>query len=195
VNGEGSLELKYSRQIAGIPFQVYGQLMNEDYSFFASSGSSHLVGISTFVPTAGNPVKLTAEFTDTIATKKPFSFGDYEYGYTYTDTQFPDGMHYRGRTLGFGLDTDSTLLSLQANWTDAADRFYELSLYHAAIGNHHSDVNIVTQTPVLVNMAEARLSLPWQDWKIDLAGRLQDDQPRPHQGFAASAEIALRAPL
>jgi hypothetical protein len=39
------------------------------------------------------------------------------------------------------------------------------------------------------------MSLPWQGWKIDLAGRLQDDQPRPQKGFAASAEIALRAPL
>ena len=27
-------------EIGGVPFQVYGQLMNEDYSFFTSSGSS-----------------------------------------------------------------------------------------------------------------------------------------------------------
>ncbi|HUE63674.1 MAG TPA: hypothetical protein VMO78_04800, partial [Rhizomicrobium sp.] len=107
----------------------------------------------------------------------------------------PDGMHYRGRTLGFSLDTDSTLLSLQAGWSDTADRFYELSLHHAVIGNHRADVNVVSQIPVIVNMAEARLSLPWRSWKIDLDGRLQDDQPRPHKGFAAGAEIALRAPL
>ncbi len=73
--------------------------------------------------------------------------------------------------------------------------FYEFSLHHAAIGNHRSDISIVTQAPVIVNMGEARVSLPWQGWKIDLAGRLQDDQPRPHKGFAAGAEIALRAPL
>lgn len=195
VNGEGSFELKYSHQIGGVPFQVYGQLMNEDYSFFASSGSSHLVGVGAFVPTAGNPVKLTVELSDTTATKKPFSFGNYEYGYTYTDSQFPDGMHYRGRTLGSSLDNDSTLLSLQAGWSDNADRFYELSLHHAIIDDRYTPVNVVTSAPVIVNMGEARVSLPWNGWKIDLAGRLQDDQPRPHQGFAASAEIALRAPL
>lgn len=195
VNGEGSLEFKYSHEIGRVPFQIYAQMMNEDYSFFTSSGSSHLVGVSAFVPTGGSPVKLTAEFTDTIATRMPFSFGNYEYGYTYTDFQFPDGMHYRGRTLGFSLDTNSTLLSLQASWSDPEDRFYEISLHHADIGNHRGDVNIVTQSPVIVNMAEARMSLPWQGWKIDLAGRLQDDQPRPHKGFAAGAEVALRAPL
>lgn len=195
VNGEGSLEFKYAHPVFGVPFQIYGQLMNEDYSFFASSGSSHLIGLSAFVPTGVNPVKLTAEFSDTIATKKPFSFGNYIYGYTYTDFQFPDGMHYRGRTLGSSLDTDSTLLSLQASWSDAEDRFYEISLHHADVGNHRSDINVVTQAPVIVNMAEGRISLPWNDWKIDLAGRLQDDQPRPHKGFGAGGEIALRAPL
>ncbi len=195
VNGEGSLEFKYGHTIGGVPIQIYAQMMNEDYSFFTSSGSSHLIGASTFVPTGGSPVKLTAEFTDTIATKTPFSFGNYIYGYTYTDFQFPDGMHYRGRTLGFSLDTDSTLLSLQGSWSDSADRFYELSLHHAVIGNHHTGVNIVTQAPVIVNMADARISLPWSSWKIDFDGRLQDDQPRPHKGFAAGAEIALRAPL
>ena len=32
-------------------------------------------------------------------------------------------------------------------------------------------------------------------FKLDLDGRLQDDQPRPHNGFAAAIEVALRAPL
>ena len=172
-------------------------MMNEDYSWLTSSGSSYLVGSSIFLPTANNPVKLTVELTDSLATKTPFSFGKNILGYTYTDTQFPDGMHYRGRTLGFSLDTDSPLLSLQASWTDAAGRFYEFSLHHAAIGNHHSSgVNVVSSAPVLLNMAEARLTLPFsQDIKFDLAGRLQDDQPRPNSGFAAAVEIALRAPF
>jgi hypothetical protein len=183
-----------------VPYQVYMQLMNEDYSWFNHSGTSHLFGASIFIPTSGNPVKLTAEFTDTISTRHPFSFGNNLYGFSYTNGQFPDGMRYRSRTLGFSLDDDSILASLQGSWTDAAGRFYELSLHHATIGNSHSvGANIVSFTPVVVNMGEARLSLPLtlngRTFHLDLAGRLQDDQPRPHNGFAAAVEVALRAPL
>jgi hypothetical protein len=200
-NGEGSLEIKYSNAIGRVPFQAYMQLMNEDYSWLSRSGSSHLFGASIFLPTAGNPVKLTAEFTDSFATKTPFSFGDYVYGFTYTNGQYPDGMRYRGRTLGFSLDSDSTLLSLQGSWSDAAGRFYELSLHHATITNSHTPAgyNILTRVPLLLNMAEARVSLPFtlnnRTFKLDIAGRVQDDQPRPNSGFAAAIEVALRAPL
>lgn len=195
VNGEGSFELKYSGTAGGVAFQVYGQAMNEDYSLFNSSGSSHLFGASLFLPTGGNPVKLTAEYTDSIATKTLFSFGDNIYGFSYRDFQYPDGMHYRGRTLGFGLDTDSTLASLQASWSDTAGRFYELSLHHATIGSSHSPgANIVSAAPVIVNLAEARLGLPLPigRTKLDLALRVQDDQPRPARGATAAVEAALR---
>lgn len=200
VNGEGAFELKYGRALGGVPFQVYAQVMNEDYSWFTDSGSSHLLGASVFVPTAGSPVKLTMEYADTIATKTLFSFGNNRYGYTYFDYQFPDGMRYRGRTLGSSLDTDSTLLSLQGGWSDQAGRFYELSLHHATIGTSHwPNNNILSATPVLINMAEARMSFPLtlnrRSFHLGLAGRLQDDQPRPHRGFAAAVEVSLRAPL
>jgi len=200
VNGEGAFDIKYSREISGLPFQIYAQLMNEDYAWTTSSGSSYLAGASIFLPTAGSPVKLTMEYTDTVATKTPFNFSRNIFGYTYTDTQFPDGMHYRGRTLGFSLDTDSQLLSLQGNWSDPAGRFYELSLHHAMIGSKHAPgVSVVTGYPVIVNMAEARFSLPLtlggRSTRLDLAGRLQDDQPRPHNGLAAALEVGLRMPL
>jgi len=199
-NDQVDWDIKYSDTLGGLPYQVYMQLMNEDYSWFNHSGTSHLFGVSAFIPTAGNPIKLTAEFTDSIATHHPFSFGDNIYGFSYTNGQYPDGMRYRGRTLGFSLDDDSTLASLQGSWSDADGRFYELSLHHATIGNSHSvGANIVSTMPVVVNVGEARISLPVtlgeHDFKLDLDGRLQDDQPRPHNGFAAAIEVALRAPL
>jgi hypothetical protein len=196
VNGEGSLEAKYSHNILGLPVQVYIQLMNEDYSFFQHSDTSHLFGASIFLPAPQNPVKLTAEYTDSVSAITAFAFGDPAYGVTYTSGQYPDGMHYRGRTMGFSLDTDSTLLSLQGSWTDAGGRFYELSLHHAAISNPlNLNGNVVTAAPVHLNLGEVRISLPWRQFKLDIAGRLQDDQPRPHSGFAASIEAALRVNL
>jgi hypothetical protein len=197
---ELTFDVKYSHTVGGLPYQVYMQLMNEDYSWFNHSGTSHLFGASVFLPAPDNPVKLTVEFSDSISTRHPFSFGDYLYGFSYTNGQYPDGMRYRERTLGFSLDDDSTLLSLQGSWSDAAGRFYELALHHATIGNSHSvGANIVSFTPVTVNLGEARVSLPFtlhgRGVRLDLAGRVQDDQQRPHQGFAAAIEMALRAPL
>jgi hypothetical protein len=105
-------------------------------------------------------------------------------------------MRYRGRTLGFSLDSDSTLLSLQGSWTDQDDRFFQLSVHQARIGSSRSPgANILSPVPVLVNLGEARVSLPWNGMKLDIAGRLQDDQPRPSRGFAAGIEVALRMNL
>jgi hypothetical protein len=201
VNGEGSVEIKYSNMLGNLPFQAYMQVMNEDYSWFSRSGSSHLFGASIFVPTKTNPVKLTVEYANSIATKTLFSFGTNVYGFSYNNGQYSDGMHYRGRTLGFSLDDDSTLASLQGSWSDEAGRFYQLSLHHATIGNSLTPpgYNNLSTSPVNVNMAETRISLPLtlnrRIFHLDLAGRLQDDQPRPHKGFAAAVEVALRAPL
>jgi len=197
---ELTFDFKYSDTLAQLPYQLYMQLMNEDYSWFDHSGTSHLFGASIFIPTDESSIKLTMEFTDSISTHHPFSFGDDIYGFSYTNGTFLDGMRYRSRTLGYSLDDDSTVLSLQANWSDGAGRFYEFAIHHAAIGNSHSvGSNIITTAPVLVNMAEARVSLPVtlnsRTFKLDIAGRLQDDQPRPHNGFAAALEVALRVPL
>jgi len=197
---ELTFDFKYSDTLARLPYQIYMQLMNEDYTLFNHSGTSHLIGASIFIPAPENPIKLTAEFTDTISTHHPFSFGDNIYGFSYTNGTFPDGMRYRGRTLGFSLDDDSTLLSLQGSWSDGDGRFYELALHHATIGNSHSTGgNIISTTPVVANMGEARLSLPFdlkgRTFHLDLDGRLQDDQPRPHRGFAAALDAALRVPF
>ena len=105
-------------------------------------------------------------------------------------------MRYRGRTIGFSLDDDSRLLSLQGSWSDSGGRFYELSLHHANIGSIHSlGSNILSPVPVTINMGEARLSIPFRWMKFDLAGRLQDDQLPPHKGFAASIEAGIRVGL
>ena len=197
-NDEANWDFKYSHTLGGIPFQVYLQLMNEDYSWFNHSGTSHLFGASVFLPAPDNPVKLTVEFADSISTHHPFSFGDNIYGFSYTNGTFIDGMRYRGRTLGFSLDDDSTLLSLQANWSDAGGSFYELTLHHATIGNSHSiGDNILSISPVVVNVAEARFALPviFGRWRLELRGQIQDDQPRPHKGFSAAMETALKLPL
>ncbi len=122
-----------------------------------------------------------------------FSFGNVIHGFAYNNGTYPDGMRYRGRSLGFSLDSDSRLLTLQGSWSDPAGRFYQLSLHHAVISNpNNPSGNVVTTAPVLVNMGEAKVTVPWRMLKLDLAVRLQDDQPRPKRGFEGAVEAALR---
>jgi hypothetical protein len=125
-----------------------------------------------------------------------FSFGDVQHGSAYNNFQYTDGMRYRGRTLGFSLDSDSRLLSLQASWADDNDWSYEGSLHHAVISNPNiNNVNVVTTAPVIVNMAEARVAIPIRHTglKLDIAARVQDDQPRPDHGATGALEASLTA--
>ncbi len=196
-NDEGLIDLKFSHDLWGLPVQAYMQLMNEDSSPVTHSGTSHLFGASAFVPTAGNPLRLTLEWTSSVSTTDIFSFGSYIYGFSYSNGGYPDGMRYRGRTLGFSLDDDSKLLSLQAGWSDQAGRFYEFSLHHAEIGTPLTPAgnNIVSTQPVKLDMAEARVTLPFEHFRLDLSARLQDDQPRPDHGMTGALEMALKVPL
>ena len=196
-NDEGLIDLKLSHDLWGVPVQAYLQLMNEDSSPFTHSGTSHLFGTSAFIPTAGNPLRLTLEYTSSIATTDIFSFGNYIYGFSYTNGGYPDGMRYRGRTLGFSLDDDSKLYSIQAAWSDQAGRFYELSLHHAEIGTPQTPAgdNIISTQPVKLDIAEARVTLPFDHFKLDLSARFQDDQPRPDHGMTGALEMAIKVPL
>jgi hypothetical protein len=196
-NDELQIDLRWSPRLGDLPVQLYTSLMNEDSSPFTNSGTSHLFGATMFLPMPrGTPLRLTLEYTDSVATADMFSFGDVVHGVAYNNGGYPDGMRYRGRTLGFSLDSDSRLFSLQGAWSDDEGRFYQVSLHRADI-SHPGNLsgNIVTSAPVSLTMGELRVSLPWQKVKLDLALRLQDDQPRPRSGFDAAFEIALHAPL
>ncbi len=192
-NDEGVFDIRYTNILGGVPFEVYTQMMNEDSSPINHSGTSHLFGGSIWVPVGGNPVRLTLEYTDSVATADIFSFGDLFHGFAYNNHDYVDGMRYRGQTLGFSLDSDSRLLSAQASWIDGGDRTYTLTFHHAEISTAQNlRGNIVTTMPVKIDMGVARVTLPFRVFKLDLEGRLQSDQPRPDHGFAASIEAKVR---
>lgn len=194
---QGQLDIRWSREFFGTGTQIYLSLMNEDSSPFTHSGTSHQFGATVFLPlNAEETLRLTLEYADSVPTRDMFSFGNVMHGFAYNNSGYPDGMRYRGRTLGFSLDSDSKLLSLQGAWSDRAGRFYELSFHNAHISNPNNMTgNVLTTAPVRISMAEARVSMPWRGMKLDLGLRLQDDQPRPRRGFDTAFEIALRAPL
>lgn len=192
-NDQASFDFKYSNVFAGWPYQVYVQIMNEDNGPFVQSASSHLFGAGIFVPVgADNPVRLSFEYTDSIATANFFSFGKVLHGVAYNNAGYLDGMRYRDRSLGFSLDGDSRLLTVEGSWLAHNGWSYRLSYYRAQVSDPlNPNLNVVTTAPVTINVGEARWVVPFRNVRFELAGRLQDDQPRPHQGFQAAAELAI----
>jgi len=193
-NDEGLIDIHYQNMLGGMPFEVYTQMMNEDSNPIVHSVTSHLFGASVWLPlTARNTMRVTLEYTDTVPTVDIFSFGNVDHGAAYNNAGYIDGMHYRGQSLGFSLDSDSRLLSLQAAWIDDHDWTYEATLHHAVVNDPHNKTgNVVSSVPVIVNLAEARVGIPlFKNLKLDLAARVQDNQPFPDHGATGAGEAAI----
>jgi hypothetical protein len=202
-NDQGDFDLKYSRNFGGVALSAYLQVMNEDSNPFYHSGTSHLFGLTGWVPFGPTRVRITAEFTDTIPTQQIFSFGDYFYGFAYNDYKYPGGMRYRDRALGFSLDTDSKLATLQASWLGPHAVTWTLTYHHATIDAQpsadagvYSTISYVSSTAVPIDIGEVRASFPLLDhFTVDAAVRYSSDQPRPAHGSQGAGELRLRYSL
>ena len=201
-NDQGDFDIKYSREVGGIALSVYLQVMNEDSNPFYHSGSSHLFGMTGWVPVGATRVRITAEFTDTIPTTDIFNFGTYEYGFAYNDYKYPGGLRFRDRDLGFSLDTDSKLATLQASWLGSHDVTWTLTYHHADV-NVAPPVgaevyiepipNLVSSAAVPIDIGEVRASFPLLDhFTVDAEVRYSSDQPRPARGSQAAGELRLK---
>ena len=199
VNDEGTIDVRYSGAFAHLAYEVYLQFMNEDTNPFIHSGTSHLFGASTWLPISGGVERLTVEYANSLATYEIWG-GGILHGFSYNNGGYPDGMRYRDRTLGFSLDSDSQLLSVQAKFTDKHGRAFTLTYHHALVSDPLNGRTKRRDTaPVTINILEGRMSLPLKlstnGVHLDLVGRLQDDQPRPDKGFEASIEAAIAVNL
>lgn len=203
VNDEGTIDIRYSGAFAGWSYEIYTQAMNEDTNPFVHSGTSHLFGAGIWAAMMRGVGRLTIEYADSLATRDLWG-GSIFAGVAYNNGQYPDGMRYRDRTLGFSLDSDSRLLSVQADFTDEKSRSFSLTYHRADISDSSISnattttwKNVVTTAPVTINLLEARTNLPLElrdrTLRLGLVGRLQDDQPRPDRGFLASIEASLTA--
>jgi hypothetical protein len=199
-NDEGLIDIHYSGHIGRLPFSIYAQEMNEVQSNPLPQSVSHLYGASVWAPKGSGMARFTLEWASSIPTYQLF-WGHDDHGYAYNSAQYPGGMRYRDRSLGFSLDSDSQLLSLSADWLNGQGWDYRLTFHHADVSTplvtfkYPTFYNAVTTSPVRINMVEGRLSFPLRQMMVDLAVRAQDDQPRPDRGFTAAAEIRVRAAL
>ena len=51
--------------------------------------------------------------------------------------------------------------------------------------------NRVTTAPVNIDIGEARVKYPLKNLSVELAVRLQDDQPRPDKGFVGGRRMSI----
>lgn len=197
-NGQGMIDVRYSGTIGQLPFSIYAQEMNEVQSNPLPQEVTHLAGITVWSPLAGGMARLTAEYASTVPTYQLLWGGIAAHGYAYNNYIFTDGTRYRGRSLGFSLDSDSELFSVQGDWRSESGMGYRLSFHSANISHPlissyvPTFYNVVTTAPVHINMVEARMIVPFRSADLELAFRAQDDQPRPESGAIAAVELAIR---
>ncbi len=202
-NDQGDIDIKYSRTLGEIDLSAYLQVMNEDSNPIWHSASSHLFGLTGWVPAGSTRVRITAEYTNSISTQQIFSFGDYFYGTAYNDYKYQGGMRNRDRALGFSLDSDSKLATLQASWLGAQNITWTLTYHHADLNVMplgttpvSSTINFVSSGFVPIDIGEVRASFPLPyHFTVDVEARYSSDQPRPAHGSQGAGEVRLKYSL
>jgi hypothetical protein len=107
------------------------------------------------------------------------------------------------RDLGFSLDDDSKLLTLQASWLGAHNITWTLTYDHAdvnvavPVGAELYAVlpvyNFVSSAAVPINIGQVRASFPLTEhFTVDVEARYSTDQPRPAQGAQGAGELRLK---
>lgn len=202
-NDEAAIDVEYRYDFGVLSFSPYLQLMNDDTGPFTHSYESYLGGASWAGPAgdSGAHWRLTTEYADTRATLNAFGFDRRVPGLAYNNAQYVDGMRYRGRTLGFSQDSDSTLASVALSVTDRHGIAYRLAYFNAHIDTAQLAAtqaaggylrNAVSAQPVTVNQVSAGIALPWRDFMLDLVVRYQDRRPYPATGAQSNVEAGLR---
>jgi hypothetical protein len=208
-NDEATLELKYNGSLGALALSPYVQIMNEDTGPFAHAYASYLGGLSLAGPLGhdGASWRMVTEYADTVPTLNWFGFDKHAFGAAYNNYGYVDGWRYRGRTLGFSLDSDSKLFSLSNQFIDTHGRSWRVVYYRARISTAqlaglqpvtppsiaYSSVsyNSVSATPIDVNAVEAGLSIPFRRISFDLAVRGQDKRVLPEQSSRYSGELGI----
>ncbi len=133
-NDQGDISAKYSHKLGSVDLSGYLELMNEDSNPFYHSGSSHLFGLTGWVPIGQTRVRITAEFTDSVPTTDIFNFGRLFLRIFVQRLQVP-GWDAQTETVPWAssLDDDSKLATLQASWLGAHKTTWTVTYHHAVI--------------------------------------------------------------
>jgi hypothetical protein len=203
-NDEAAIDFKYQGAIGKLLVAPYFQLMNDDNGPFVHSYTSYLAGSSFAGPLGQNGARwrMTVEYTDSVAALNAFDLGKKIYYAAYNNYQYVDGMRYRGRALGFSLDSDSRLFSFADVITDTKGREYRFAYYRADInvapssgsaiyGPSINSINSISSEPLLVNELELGISIPFRTIALDATIRYHDVPVPPNSRGQINAEAGI----
>lgn len=203
-NDEAAFDIRYQTRWGTTIFAPYAQAMDEDTGPFVHSYTSYLVGgsLAGALGNDGARWRCTVEYTDSVAVLNAFDLGKKIYFASYNNYQYLDGMRYRGRSLGFSLDSDSRLLSVTDLITDAAGRTYRVAFYRADInitpppgslnyGEYTGSFNAVSSRPAMINEWELGLTIPFHALTLDVSSRYQSALLQSETGGRVSAEAGI----
>ncbi len=130
------IDVHYSGMAWGTAYEVYTQLMNEDFEPDHAFGHQPPVRRQRLATGSRHDAAADGRIHRQHRRRGTSSASATLYsGFAYNNYDYVDGMRYRGRTLGFSLDSDSRLASLQASWIDNHDWTYTLTYHHAWISS------------------------------------------------------------
>jgi len=190
-NQLASIDLSYTFKVSEKShLKIYGEGAAEDEAgkLFLPFQYARLVGATLYGPYGDNGARwrLTAEHSDTSSTHY-WLFGRRRLNVVYEHFIYRTGYRFKGRSLGHSLDSDSRLMSVTADFTDAQGWEYQLKYHNALINRDDSIINSASIFRKKINIIEANVEGEMAIGKIKLELRLQDDQP--NSSIAKDGEI------
>lgn len=172
-------DARYSSQMFGQPYEIYGELIGEDAARSAigiplPSRNGGVLGGSVWNGWGdeGALWKVNVEYSNSTAN----FLSNPVYSYFYENFAYrPEGKRFYGRTLGDSLDGDAELFGVTGTFTDTDSWTYKVAYYHTRLNPKDNVNNQVSQTAETINILDMGVSMPLRHNTVGVNLRLQDN--------------------
>jgi hypothetical protein len=193
-NQIAGFDARYSSQLFGQPFEVYGELTGEDAAYSdigipLPSRNAAVLGASVWNGWGddGSVWKVNVEYSNSTAN----FLNDKIYGYFYESGAYPDGYRFYGRSMGDSLDNDAELFGVTGTFVDADNWTYKAAYYHAYLNPKDNQRNTVSGNTENINIVDLGVSIPMRRNTVGINLRLQDDSPNSPREQKPMAALGL----
>ncbi|MGK9236174.1 capsule assembly Wzi family protein [Inquilinus limosus] len=193
-NQIAGFDARFSSQLFGQPFEIYGELTgedaaNSDIGIPLPSRNAAVLGASLWNGWGdeGAMWKVNVEYSNSTA-----NFLDRKiFGYFYESGAYPDGYRFYDRSMGDSLDGDAELFGVTGTFIDADNWTYKVAYHHANLNPKDNPRNTVSQSAEEINMLDLGVSIPMRRNTVGINLRLQDDSPNSPGSQKPMAALGL----